>query len=67
MLLFLDKLFDQFIGKTAKSVAHAAEAKLKRETIGKAQAKVSGAESKMRQKALRSMDKVSLDSLKKKK
>ena len=57
MLLILGNLFDQLIGKTVGSVASAAEAKLKRETVGKVQARIGGAESNMRQKALRSVDK----------
>jgi hypothetical protein len=56
MLFILGKLFDQLIGKTVASVSSAAEAKLKRETIGKVQGKVLQAESTMRQRALRGVD-----------
>lgn len=58
MLLFIGNLVNKIFGKTAKSVASAAEAKVKRETVGKAEAKIQGAQQKMQQKALRSMDNI---------
>ena len=51
-------IFDKIFGKMFKSVSSAAEAKAKRETVGKAQAKMAGAQQKMQQKALRGMDNV---------
>jgi hypothetical protein len=56
MLFILGKLFDQLIGKTVSSVTRAAEAKLKRETVGKVEGKVRQAESTMRQRAMRGVD-----------
>jgi len=57
MIFFIGKLFDDFIGKTVQSVTNAAEVKLKQKTVGKAQAKIGGAQASMSQKALRGMDK----------
>lgn len=56
MLLFIANIVGRIFGKTAKSVSSAAEAKAKRETVGKAEAKLQGAQQKIQQKALRSMD-----------
>ena len=42
----------------SKSISSAAEAKAERETVGKAEAKIQGAQQKVQQKALRKMDKL---------
>lgn len=58
MLFFISNVVGRIFRKTTKSVASAAEAKAKRETVGKAEAKIQGAQQKVQQKALRSMDKL---------
>ncbi|MBN1946182.1 MAG: FHA domain-containing protein [Bradymonadales bacterium] len=49
-------IFDKLFGRMVGTVSRAAEAKAKRETVGKAEAKVTGAQAKMQEKALHSMD-----------
>jgi hypothetical protein len=66
MLLIIGNLFDKLFGKTADAIASSAEAKAKRETVGKAEAAVLAKQQAAQQKALRSMDKVGPDMIKKK-
>lgn len=49
-------LFMIDIGRFFERIFHAFETKLKRETVGKAEAKVMGAQSRLQQKALRGVN-----------
>jgi hypothetical protein len=66
MLLIIGNLFDKLFGKTADAITSSAEAKVKRETVGKAEGAVMAKQQEMQQKALRSMDNVGPGMIKKK-
>ncbi|MBN1947772.1 MAG: hypothetical protein JW797_19050 [Bradymonadales bacterium] len=58
MLLFLGNLIEQLFGQTARTVVHAAEAKLRRDTVGRVETQISGNQAEMQQRALRAVNQV---------
>jgi hypothetical protein len=58
MGFIVGSIFDRLIGSMIERTASAAKTRAEQETIGKAEAKVMGAQAKVQQKALRGMDKV---------